>query len=212
MAGVVGRILSSVWRVIGGVSVTDVKMDPGGGPIVTAEHFQPAGDDSPALPGDYGYAAPGPQAGRYAVVGYVDSFNAPKAVPGEKRLYARDAAGATVGAVWLKGDGTILTENDLGLTELRPDGSLLIQSPGGTFELRADGSQRHENAAGSFELRADGSQRGENAGGWFELLASGEFQANGARLTADGDVVTIDGVSLRNHPHSPMGPPPIPTE
>lgn len=212
MGGVVGRILSSVWRVIGGVSITDVKMDPGGGPNVTAEHFQPAGDDSPALPGDYGYASPGPQAGRYAVVGYVDAYNAPVAVPGEKRIYARNAAGVIVGACWLKGDGTIVTENDLGRTELRPDGSHLMINAEGHYELRADGSHLMLSPGGYYEVRADGSQVGENSAGQFSLLASGEFQANGARLTVTGDVVTSDGVSLRNHPHSPMGPPPIPTE
>lgn len=178
MGGVVGRVLSSIWRLKGGVSVTDVKMDPGGGPNVTGEHFQPAGDDSAALPGDYSCATPGPQAGRYAVVGYVDGRNAPVSVPGEKRIYARNAAGEVVGAVWLKGDGTIVTEND----------------------------------NGQFELRPDGSQRGQNAAGWFELQVGGEFVANGARLTTSGDVVTSDGVSLRNHPHSPGGPPPVPTE
>lgn len=178
MGGIVGRVLSSIWRLKGGVSITDVKMDPGGGPNVTAEHFQPAGDDSPALPGDYGFAAPGMQAGRFAVLGYVDALNAPQSVPGEKRTYSRNDAGAPVAQVWLKGDGTVLVEN----------------------------------ALGSFELRPDGSQRGENAAGYFELRVTGEFVANGARLTPTGDVVTSDGVSLRNHPHVPMGPPPIPTE
>lgn len=178
VTGIVGRVLSSVWRVIGGVSVTDVKMNPGGGPNVTAEHFQPAGDDSAALPGDFGFAAPGPQAGRFAVLGYVDALNAPMAAPGEKRTYSRRPDGAAVAQIWLKGDGTILIEN----------------------------------ANGSFEIRPDGSQRGENAAGYYELQAGGTFVANGARLTPDGDVVTSDGVSLRNHPHVPMGPTPIPTE
>lgn len=150
VAGIVGRVLSSIWRVKGGVSITDVKLNPGGGPNVTAEHFQPAGDDSPALPGDYGFAAPGPQAGRFAVVGYVDALNPPVAAPGEKRIYGRDLAGETVAAIWIKGDGTIRGENDLG---------------------------------------------------WFELRTDGEFVANGARLTTTGDVVTSDGVSLRNHYH-----------
>lgn len=178
MGGIVGLVKATIWRLRGGVSVTDATLDPGGGPNVSAEHFQPAGDDAAPLPGDYGYAGPGPQKGRYAVVGYLDAKNPPVAVPGEKRIYSRDQGGEVKAAVWLKGDGTILLQND----------------------------------NGSLELRLDGSMRGQNAAGWFELLASGEFQANGARLTITGDVVTSDGVSLRNHPHVPSGPPPIPTE
>lgn len=176
--GVIGRVLSSVWRVVGGVSVTDVKMDPGGGPNITAEQFQPAGEDSPPLPSDFGFAAPGPQTGRFAVLGYVDAVNAPQAVPGEKRTYARNEGGEAVTQIWQKADGTVVIEN----------------------------------ANGVFELRPDGSQRGQNAAGYYELEVTGGFVANGARLTPDGDVVTSDGVSLRNHPHVPMGPPPIPTE
>lgn len=54
-------------------------------------------------------------------------------------------------------------------------------------------------------LKSDGTIRAENAAGYFELQPGGDVVANGAKLTADGDVVTSDGVSLRNHFHE-QGP------
>lgn len=51
-------------------------------------------------------------------------------------------------------------------------------------------------------IKNDGSISGRNAAGFFELLSSGEFIANGARIPVDGDVITSDGVSLRNHNHN----------
>lgn len=150
MVGIIGKLLSFTRAVRGSAKVSDSKIDPGGGPNVTAEHFQPAGDDAHPLPSDYAYAGDTPQRGRFAAVGYVDPLNAAKAGPGEKRIYARDGGALLVVELWLKADGTL---------------------------------------------------RGENAAGWFELRPSGEFVANGARLTTSGDVVTSDGVSLRNHFH-----------
>lgn len=151
MAGIVGLLRSTIWRLRGGVSVTDVTLDPGGGPNVSAEHFQPAGDDAVPLPGDYSYAGPGPQKGRYAAVGYLDARNPPVASAGEKRMYSRNQTGVPMAAIWIKADGAI---------------------------------------------------RGENAAGYFELEPGGDFWVNGARITVDGDVITSDGVSLRNHPHN----------
>ena len=54
----------------------------------------------------------------------------------------------------------------------------------------------------SLRLKADGSARLSNAGGYLELEAEGDVVGNGARMTRDGDVVTSDGISLRNHTHA----------
>jgi hypothetical protein len=175
--GLIGRILSFVRASRNGAQVSDLKMDPGGGPNLTAEHFAPPGDDSFPLNTDYVYAGPTPQRGRFAAVGYIDPKNAPKARPGEKRTYSRDAAGAVVADHWLKSDGTVVAENAAGSTTLAPDGS---------FEA--------ENGNGSVTLAADGSILGQNAAGSFELQAGGDFVVNGVVITPAGLITTPTGI------------------
>ena len=137
--GGIGKLLSFVRAVRNGAQVSDVKLDPGGGPVITAEHFSAPGDDSHPLPGDYVRVGRVPQSGRAAVTGYVDPATEPKAQPGEKRLYARSADGNEVVEHWLKSDGTGTISNSNGSTTLRPDGSILGQNGSGSFELQASG-------------------------------------------------------------------------
>jgi hypothetical protein len=51
----------------------------------------------------------------------------------------------------------------------------------------------------TLHMKADGSARLFNGIGYIELKADGEVEANGAKITTDGDVVTAAGVSLNNH-------------
>lgn len=109
-----------------GMPITDIKCDPGGGANVTAEHAQPAGDDSHPLPNDYAAISGASGTGRQTAVGYFDPLNAPKAQPGEKRIYARDTAGALVVEVWLQNDGSCVVTNGAGTLLLQPDGEFNI--------------------------------------------------------------------------------------
>lgn len=90
-----------------GAHVDEVKVDPGGGAITTAEHFGAAGDDAPPLPGDYAALEETSGAGREQCTGYLDPKNEGRAAPGEKRIYARDAQGVLVADIWLKGNGDV---------------------------------------------------------------------------------------------------------
>lgn len=140
LKGVIGKLLSFSFAIRNSVKVGDAKLDPGGGPNVTAEHFAPPGDDSHPLPGDYVYAGTTPQQGRRSALGYIDPVNDAQAAPGEKRIYARDAGtGAVVCEIWLKNDGTALIANDNGSVTLSPDGSILGQNGAGQFELEVGG-------------------------------------------------------------------------
>lgn len=121
--GRIARLLSFVRVMRRGVRLTDVKADPGGGANVTAAHFAAPGDDSNPLRDDYVALLPIPRSGGDVVVGYADTLNAPKAEPGEKRIYARDAdTGAAVAEVWIKSDGSIRGANALGHFELGASG------------------------------------------------------------------------------------------
>lgn len=107
--------------------ISDVKIDPGGGSNITAEHFAPAGDDSFPLKTDYVVTNDIPRTGGEAVIGYVDPINTPQANEGDKRIYARDAnTGAVVVEIWLKNDGSGILSNANGSLELQANGDILI--------------------------------------------------------------------------------------
>lgn len=92
-------VISSERVVEEGASYLRVKLDPID--TVMVPSFDDSGDDSPPLPGDKAVCDDD------HCFGFADVRNAGVALPGEKRLYARDEDGAVVGAVYLKRDGTL---------------------------------------------------------------------------------------------------------
>ncbi len=124
--GRIARLLSFVRVVRNGAKISDVKVDPGGGPNITGEHFAPPGDDSYPLPTDYAVTVVIPRGGGEVIVGYVDPLSDPVAQPGDKRVYGRNSAGAPIVQLWLKNDGTAILSNDNGSLTLQPSGQFLI--------------------------------------------------------------------------------------
>jgi len=133
----VGEVLSFERVVEEGAHGADVKVDPGGTANVTAPHYADAGDDSHPLPGDFVALEDSSGAGAEQATGYADVRNAGKARAGEKRIYARNVAGAPVVEVWLKNDGSIVIANGTGAFELAPSGAVTINgvtiSPSGAI-------------------------------------------------------------------------------
>lgn len=172
--GRIAKLLSFVRLTRNDAKVSDVKVDPGGGPNITAEHFADAGDDSHPLTTDYVALNTDSGSGRESAIGYLDPINAPKAQPGDKRIYGRDAdTGEVVVEVWLKNDGTAIVSNDNGSVTLRPDGGAVITTPESTFDAAADGSIT-----------------GDNDGGSFQLQAGGDFLVNGVTIDTSGNIST----------------------
>lgn len=213
--GVIGKLLSFVRAPRNGANQSDVKLDTGGGDVLTATHAQGSGDDSFPLPGDYPVSVRIDRSGGLVVVGFVEPDATQAAQAGERRLYARDGNRAEVVQIWLKNDGTLLASNSNGSYELRPDGSQKLISPGGSYELFADGKHRLENANGSYELRANGSQRSENSAGYYELQAGGTVDVNTATIDPGGNItatsvtapsIIVDGKQLKDHKHSGVTP------
>ena len=209
--GVIGKLLAFVRAPRNGANQSDIKLDTGGGDVLTATFAQGAGDDSVPLPGDYPVSVRIDRAGGLVVVGFVEPDATQTAQAGDRRMYARGANRAEVVQIWLKNDGTLLASNANGSYELRPNGSHKMISPGGSYELFADGKQRLENDNGSHELRANGSQRSENSSGYIELQAGGTVNINGATIDPGGNIVAtsvsapsikVDGKELKNHTHS----------
>ena len=200
--GRIATLLSFVRTLRHGANVSDVKIDPGGGPNVTAEHFAPAGDDAHPLTTDYVITNEIPRRGGEVIVGYIDPKNTPKAQEGDKRIYARETVGgAVIVELWLQNDGTALLINANGSVKLRPDGGTITTTPNSTYDAAADGSIKGENSAGSFELKTSGAFRGENSAGFFELQSGGSFNINGAIIDTNGRFTDGAGLVLQTHVH-----------
>ena len=135
-----GKLLSFFRGIRNGAKLSDVKLDPGGGPNITAEHFSAPGDDSHPLAGDYVVSVDIQRSGGSAVVGYLDPKNDQKTAQGEKRIYARDSSGVSIVELWLKNDGTAILSNAGGSVTLSPTGSIKSQNANGSAELQAAGN------------------------------------------------------------------------
>lgn len=180
--GRIARLLSFVRLTRNDANVSDVKVNPGGGPNITAEHFADAGDDSHPLITDYVALNEDSGSGRETAIGYLDPLNEPKAQPGEKRIYGRDAdSGAVVVEVWLKNDGTAVVSNDNGSVTLRPDGGTVVTTPESTFDAAADGSITGDNGNGSFQLQA-----------------GGDFLVNGVTIDTSGNITSPATITAPN--------------
>lgn len=179
--GRLAKLLSFTRVIKNEAKVNDVKVDPGGGPNITAEHFAPIGEDAHPLAGDYVVTNDVNGTGREAVVGYIDPLNEPKAQPGDKRIYARDEDGVVIVEIWLKNDGTAVISNDNGSVMLRPDGGTITTTPESTFDTAADGSIK-----------------GDNGNGSFELAVGGDFLVNGVTIDTSGNITSPATITAPN--------------
>jgi hypothetical protein len=84
-----------------------VKIDLGGGNVISPSQFGPAGLDAPPLEGDYAVTVDTPGDSGETVVGYADPENEGVAEGGECRVYSREENGDVAISIILKKDGTI---------------------------------------------------------------------------------------------------------
>jgi hypothetical protein len=123
----IGKVLSTE-RTDSGV---DVKVDMGGGDIVTAEHFAPPGEDSLPMVGDDALVEEADGAGARTVVGYDDPENEGVAAEGERRIYSRQADGTPAVEYWLKANGDAVIKGHVAAGTLLLDwpGVVIVKSP-----------------------------------------------------------------------------------
>lgn len=182
-------------------NLSDVKVDPGGGPYVTAEHFAPAGDDSHPLPTDYPLIIRVQKTGKYAAIGYIDPNNAQTAEPGGKRIYGRDPEGNQVNELWLKNDGDILADNDAAYIEIKADGTITADNDTGSIVITPAGQITLDNGSGSVDIAAGGTV---TINGLVTIDTSGNITTPG---TVAGGVVqattslTVASVEMSGHVH-----------
>lgn len=182
-------------------NLSDVKVDPGGGPYVTAEHFAPAGDDSHPLPTDYPLIIRVQKTGKYAAIGYIDPNNAQTAEPGGKRIYGRDPEGNQVNELWLKNDGDILVDNDAAYIETKADGTITADNDSGSIVITPAGQITLDNGSGSVDIAAGGTV---TINGLVTIDTSGNITTPG---TIAGGVVqaatslSVASVEMSGHVH-----------
>lgn len=131
-----------------GVQITETRVDTGGGNVVTADHFEAAGDDSLPLPGDYAALADGTGKGAVEALGYHDGKNAGKAAPGERRIYSRKLDGTVVLELWFKGDGR------LEINGLVNGGSIVLDPSDGSVTLNGTKFDKQGNVTAPGEITA----------------------------------------------------------
>ncbi len=191
--GKLGIIIESLIRSLqGNQNVRDVKVDPGGGPNVNAEHFADIGDDSQPLPGDVVALNSDVGTGRETAIGYVDTLNDHKSQPGEKRIYSRSTEGVLIAEQWLQNDGTINTKNYDVSGENPVLLSSISQKPDGTIEIFAEDTITLNTGLAEVILESNGKITSKNNKGSVELAVGGSITIESPDATlnvaANGDI------------------------
>jgi hypothetical protein len=173
-----GDILAVERKTEDGVTLTEVRVDMGGGDVVTADHVSDPGDDSHPIPGiDGATVADSPGKGNKQTSGYIDPINAPQTAPGEKRIYGRDpTSGLAVNEFWLKADGSIeITSLNGAAITVTSTGPVIVDSP----DVRLGLGGRRIALVGDI---VQGTVHGSNGSG--PIVTSAPIPGGGAAFSA----------------------------
>lgn len=190
--GLLARLLSFTRVSKDSIKLSDVKMNPDGGSNITGGHFADPGDDSYPLDTDYVVTTSIQNTGGEAVVGYADPINEPKALVGDKRIYARDSNGDAVCEAWLKSDGSVIVDNANGQIEIKADGEIEALNAGGSIVLKPTG-----------ELTADANTSMVFTAPVISLIAPSVILGDG--VAEELVTKTFLFSSYNAHKHSPAG-------
>lgn len=114
----------------GGVFTRRFQIDPGGGACVSVSQFGTAGDDSAPLDTDRAILTQLPRSGSMAIIGYIDTKNAPAVAKGERKLYARDVNGNIKASMWLKANGGVVVDCYGEISLSNTSGSIVVAENG----------------------------------------------------------------------------------
>ncbi len=177
--------------------VSDVRCNPGGGATVDAYHAQPAGDDCHPLPTDTTVLVEVPRSNNYAAVGIIDPNNAQTAGPGERPVYSRNANGEQVAEVFLHDDGRVRASNDNGSVDLAANGDIVATNGSASAALVGASVTLSDGAGGSISI-VNGVITLTGAA----IRLAGPVDANGATISAAGQITDADGLSVHGHNHT----------
>lgn len=117
-----GTVLSFEKVTDGGVKFAEVKVDLGGGDVVTAVYMPPLGESDWPFPGDDAALVQAPGAGNWMCVGFNDpTLEQPTSAAGEKVIYSRSAPGVIAVKLVMKTNGDAVWNDTL---TIKPDGTI----------------------------------------------------------------------------------------
>lgn len=191
MGGIIAFLRQFSFKNRNDASTGEVICDQGGGNTITADYFQPAGEDSQPLPSDALAVLKIRHEGRGLVIGVSDPKNGQKAAKGEKRLYSRDSAGNEVAEIWVQNDGSVLIDNESGSLFLSGAGEITGQNDAGSFKL---------DLSGVFSI--NDLVTVDTSG---NIVTPGDINAKNLTLTdtLTAAHATIAGISFETHSHNP---------
>lgn len=134
--GRVGNILEINDVVDGDDKLVELKIDIGGGEIITVPLYSTAGIDSKPCIDDYVVCAETVGDSGQSAVGFLDRQNVSKSKDGEIRLAARAFSGQEVSEIHTKDDGSISLNNYVASIDLDPEGT--IEARTGPASIRMD--------------------------------------------------------------------------
>jgi hypothetical protein len=194
--GLIAKLLSFVRVTRGGSSLSDAKVNPGGGDNLICEHFADSGDDSFPMPNDDVALLKTKRTGGYVTVGYLDRKNNEKATLGEKRIYSRDAAGNWIAEVWLKSNGDIVLNNEVATVTLFENGDMRHENDVATITALNTGDMTLENDNATINAFNTGQIEHTNPNGTINLAANGTTTIFNALATFTVDITgLISGVN-----------------
>lgn len=114
--GRTGTVLSFEKRTDEGVKFAEVKVDIGGGDVVTAVYMPPLGESDWPFPGDDAALIQAPGTGNWICVGFNDpTLEQPASAPGEKVVFSRLAPGVIAAKMVLKTNGDVVFNDNITL-------------------------------------------------------------------------------------------------
>lgn len=128
--------------------VTEVRIDTGGGNIVTGDHFEGASGDSLPVVGDFAVFIDGDGTGTVEIIGYHKGSLVGQAAQGEWREIVRKPDGTPVLEVWGKGDGR------LEINGIINGGAFVLDPADGSFTINGVKFDRDGNVTAPGEITA----------------------------------------------------------
>lgn len=106
-----------------------VKVDTGGGDTDEAQHFNPPGEDSPPIDGDFAMLEEH-EDGTKQVVGYHDTKSEQKSARGEKRFYSRTEQGQKIAEMYMSHGELLIEVLDPNVpVRFKTSGKWVVESP-----------------------------------------------------------------------------------